>query len=294
MNIDLKARERSIRTLIVSDVHLGCRFAQADHFLTYLNRVRPEQLFILGDFLDGWELGARWRWKPVYSQIINRLFDLAEGGTELFYTPGNHDQFLRCPEVGRLLRKSGLCVNVCDEFVFETQHGRRFLMLHGDRFDIVETRHQWLSVLLTCAYKPLLRFNSYFNRITGRPGSPYSGCAYIKHKVKTAVRFFSHFEDTLFAYVRSRGCDGVICGHIHTPGVITSAATTYINTGDWVENCTALIEQHDGELVLESFFPNRASQTICPADAVTLDDIQEPSATEEQLLAFSDSVAQVA
>jgi UDP-2,3-diacylglucosamine pyrophosphatase LpxH len=294
MDIDLKARERSIRTLIVSDVHLGNRFAQADHFLAYLNRFRPEQLFILGDFLDGWELSTRWHWKPVYSQIIDRLFDLAEGGTELFYTPGNHDQFLRSPEVARLLRKSGLCVNVCDEFVFEAQSGRRFLMLHGDRFDVVETRHQWLSMLVTCAYKPLLRCNSFFNRITGRTGSPYSACAYIKHKVKTAVRFFSHFEDNLFQYVRSRGCDGVICGHIHTPGVITSAATTYINTGDWVENCTALVEQHDGELVLESFFPDRAPQTIRLAGAMTLEDIQEPAAIEDPVMAFSDSVAQVA
>ena len=106
MDVDLKERERSVRTLIVSDVHLGCRFAQADNFLTYLSRVRPEQLFILGDFLDGWELKSRWRWKPVYSQIIDRLFDLAERGTELFYTPGNHDQFLRCPEVARLLRNA--------------------------------------------------------------------------------------------------------------------------------------------------------------------------------------------
>jgi UDP-2,3-diacylglucosamine pyrophosphatase LpxH len=81
MDVDLMERERSVRTLIVSDVHLGYRFAQADHFLTYLNRIRPEQLFILGDFLDGWELKCRWRWTPIYSRIIGRLFDLAERGT---------------------------------------------------------------------------------------------------------------------------------------------------------------------------------------------------------------------
>ncbi len=293
MDIDPKARERSVRTLIVSDVHLGCRFSQADHFLTYLKRVRPEQLFILGDFLDGWELHSRWHWRPAYSQIIDRLFDLAEGGTELFYTPGNHDQFLRSPEVGRLLRKSGICVNVCDEFVFETQNGGRFLMLHGDRFDAVETRHQWLSVLLSHAYAPLLSLNACFNSITGRQGSPYSACAYIKHKVKTAVRFFSHFEDTLIRYVRKRGCDGIVCGHIHTPGVFTSGATTYINTGDWVENCTALIEHHDGELVLESFFPSRAPQKISLPDEFLQDDIQEIAATEEHVLALAESAARI-
>jgi UDP-2,3-diacylglucosamine pyrophosphatase LpxH len=288
MDVSLKERERSVRTLIVSDVHLGFRFAQADHFLAYLNGIRPEQLFILGDFLDGWELRARWRWKPVYSQIIDRLFDLAERGTELFYTPGNHDQFLRFPEVQRLLRKSGICVNVCDEFIFETQTGRRFLVLHGDRFDVIETRHQWLSVLLTYLYEPMLFLNACFNRLSGRRGSPYSACAWIKSQAKTAVRFFSHFEDTLFRYVRHRGCEGVICGHIHAPGIRTTAAATYINTGDWVEHCTALVEQHDGELVLEAFFPNGAAQHLRPAG--NLDRIEEPAAPEVCLPAFAEGV----
>jgi UDP-2,3-diacylglucosamine pyrophosphatase LpxH len=260
MDVSLKERERSIRTLIVSDVHLGCRYSQADHFLTYLNSVRPEQIFILGDFLDAWELGARWRWKPVYSQIIGRLFDLADRGTELYYTPGNHDQFLRCPEVARFLRKSGLCVNVRDEFVFQTQTGRRFLVLHGDRFDVIETRHQWLSTLLTHVYSPLLFANAWYNRLAGRRDGTYSACAWIKHQVKTAVRFFSHFEESLYRYARSRHCEGVICGHIHAPGMSTLAEATYINTGDWVEHCTALVEHHSGELVLESFFPNRSYQ----------------------------------
>ena len=167
MDVSLKARERSVRTLIVSDVHLGCRFAQADHFLSYLNGVRPEQLYILGDFLDGWELSGRWRWKPVYSQIIDRLFDLAERGTELYYTPGNHDQFLRSHEVRCLRRKSGLCVNMGDEFVFETQDGRRFLVLHGDRFDVIEMHHQWLSVL--ALRTPTNRCSSSTAGTTGRP-----------------------------------------------------------------------------------------------------------------------------
>ncbi len=222
MDIQLKAQERSVRTLIVSDVHLGCRFAQAEHFLTYLNQVRPEQLFILGDFLDGWELSFRWRWQPVYSQIVNRLFDLAEGGTELFYTPGNHDQFLRCPEVAQLLKKSGICVNIRDEFVFETQTGQRFLTLHGDRFDTIEMNYQWFSVLLTHVYSPMLWLNRWLSKLMRYEGSPYSVCAVIKKKVKCAARFLSNFESKMYQYVRERGCDGIICGHIHMPGVISS------------------------------------------------------------------------
>jgi UDP-2,3-diacylglucosamine pyrophosphatase LpxH len=283
MDIDLKAQERSVRTLIISDVHLGCRHAQAEHFLTYLNQVRPEQLFILGDFLDGWELGFHWRWKPVYSQIVNRLFDLAEGGTELFYTPGNHDQFLRCPEVDRLLRKSGLCVNVRDEFVFESQTGQRFLALHGDRFDSIEMDHQWFSVFLSYVYSPLLSANGWLSKLTKRAGSPYSACAALKKKVKCAARFFSHFEDRLFGYARERGCDGVICGHIHTPGIIKSDAMTYINTGDWVENCTALVENHNGDLSLESFFPARAALPILSVVQDRIEHVLEPSTSIERL-----------
>jgi UDP-2,3-diacylglucosamine pyrophosphatase LpxH len=294
MDVSLKEQERSVRTLIVSDVHLGFRYAQAEHFLTYLNGIRPEQLFILGDFLDGWQLCTRWRWKPVYSQIIDRLFELAERGTELYYTPGNHDHFLRFPEVVRLLSKSGICVNVRDEFIFETQTGRRFLVLHGDRFDVVETSYQWLSVALTRIYEPMMFLNAWFSRLTGRTGSPYSVCAWIKHKAKTAVRFFSDFEDRLFRYVRSRRCEGVICGHIHAPGVASSASATYINTGDWVEHCTALVEHNDGELVLESFFPDRAPQRCCPTRAVVAERIAEPDVPEVCVPVFADGAARLA
>lgn len=279
MQTDLKAQERSVRTLLVSDVHLGCRFAQAEHFLAYLNRIRPDRLFILGDFLDGWEFRAKWRWSGVYTGILNRLFDLANRGTELFYTPGNHDAFLRCPEILRLVRRSGVVVNVEDEFIFDTEDGRRFLVLHGDKFDVIETHYQWASVLLTYLYAPFLSMNWTANRLLGRKSSPYAMCAVMKDRVKAAVRFFSHFEEKLFDYVRERNCDGAVCGHIHAPRISNSSFATYINTGDWVENCTGLVEHHNGELVLESFFPSGLPQTVAPPDP--LERIKEPVAPGE-------------
>jgi UDP-2,3-diacylglucosamine pyrophosphatase LpxH len=223
-------------------------------------------LFILGDFIDGRKLRSRWRWTPVYSEIVNRLFDLAESGTELFYTPGNHDDFLRQPEVAGFLAKSGIHVHVRDEFVFETLDGRRLLAFHGDKFDVVEMRHQWLSNLLTYAYEPLLSLNYWFNRLTSRQCSPYSTCAAVKHKVKLAVRFLSHFEEKLSNYVRERGCDGVVCGHLHTPRLANLGELTYINTGDWVENCTALVEHSSGALVLESFFADPIPNELRPTE----------------------------
>jgi len=262
MDIDPKAQERSVRTLIVSDVHLGCRYAQAENFLAYLRGVRPEQLFILGDFLDGWKLRSGWRWNATYSGILQRLFSLAERGTEIYYAPGNHDYFLRNPAVLGFIEKSGLEVTIRDEFVIEMLDGRRFLALHGDKFDCVEQRHQWLSVALTYLYEPLLYANWVANRLAGAATSPYAWCAYVKNKAKTIARFFSHFERRLEQYVRDRHCHGVICGHIHAPGITGLGDSVYINIGDWVENCTALVEHFTGEVVLESFFPQRAPQTV--------------------------------
>ncbi|MBS0265949.1 MAG: UDP-2,3-diacylglucosamine diphosphatase [Planctomycetes bacterium] len=261
------SQERRVRTIIVSDIHLGCRFSQAEHFLTFLKSVRPEQIYVLGDFLDGWKLKSRWHWTPVYTEIIDRLFELAEGGTELYYTPGNHDEFLRIPEIQRMLEKCQLPFRVQEEFVYETQGGQRFVMLHGDRFDIVEQNFQWVSVLMTYLYAPLLLLNSWLSRKTRRNGSRYAMCAFLKNQAKSAVRFFSHFEDKLRRYSELHHCDGIICGHIHTPGVKKSAGRTLINTGDWVENCTALVERQNGELVLESFFSDRvAPKYVFPAE----------------------------
>ncbi|MEZ6069195.1 MAG: UDP-2,3-diacylglucosamine diphosphatase [Pirellulales bacterium] len=265
MLIDPGPQERAVRTLFVSDVHIGCRYAQPERFLAYLQQVRPEQIFILGDFLDGWKLQSTWRWKPVYTQIVKRLVQLAQDGAELFYTPGNHDAFLRCADVRYLVESTGVNVQVQDEFVFRAADGRRFLVTHGDKFDVIEMRYQWLSIAASFVYEPMMFFDHWASRLFGREGySPYSRCVLIKGKVKSAIRFLSHFEQTLFRHARSLGCDGVICGHIHTPGLTTVDEVTYFNTGDWVENCTALVEHYDGSLRLESAYPAGFPAVVSP------------------------------
>ncbi|MGE3640357.1 MAG: UDP-2,3-diacylglucosamine diphosphatase, partial [Pirellulales bacterium] len=237
---DSQRNERHVRSLFVSDVHLGCRYAQPENFLALLESIRPDELYILGDFLDGWKLSAAWRWMPVYTRIVKRLLQLAKTGTSLFYTPGNHDAFLRCAELRHIIESVGLNVKVRDEFVFQALDGRRYLVTHGDRFDLVEMHYQWLSVATSYIYEPILSFNWWTTRALGRQGSsPYAMCAFLKDKVKTAVRFISSFERELFQHARDRGCDGVICGHIHSPKVLSADDMMYLNTGDWVENCTA-------------------------------------------------------
>jgi UDP-2,3-diacylglucosamine pyrophosphatase LpxH len=249
--------------LFVSDVHLGCRFAQPEHFLSFLESILPEQLFILGDFFDGWKLSSSWRWLPVYTRIVKRMLQLAHQGTQMFYTPGNHDSFLRCADLKQIVESTGIKIIVQDEFVFRALDGRRFLVTHGDKFDVIEMRYQWLSMATSIIYEPLLSFNWWTSRAFGRrESSPYAMCAMIKDKVKTAVRFISRFERDLFQHARQRGCDGIICGHIHTPNVVRVGDMTYLNTGDWVENCTALVEQYDGSIRLVSYFPDVPSRLV--------------------------------
>ena len=259
--------EKPIRTLFVSDIHLGCRFSQPENFLDYLERVRPERIYILGDFLDGWKLSSSWLWKPVYTRIINRLLHLAQTGTQLYYTPGNHDAFLRCQEVQEILKRTGVDIKVADEFIFESSDGKRFLLTHGDKFDVVEMNYQWLSMATTVVYEPLLFLNWLSSKVYRRKEkkSPYGACAVIKDRVKAAVRFISNFESRLYDHARQRGCDGIICGHIHSPGMVEEDSITYLNTGDWVENCTALVEYQDGSMKLESFFPHVPTTLITGA-----------------------------
>lgn len=206
-----------------------------------------------------------WSWKPVYTKIINRLLTMARNGSELYYTPGNHDAFLRCGEIRQIVESAGVKVNMQDEFVFEALNGQKYLVTHGDKFDSVEMNHQWLSFATAFIYEPLLYFNWALSSLKRRKDkSPYAMCAFIKDKVKGAVRFISNFESQLYNHARENGCDGIICGHIHRPGAEECDSVTYLNTGDWVENCTALVEHRDGSIQLESIFPGVASREVAP------------------------------
>lgn len=236
----------------MSDVHLGCRHAHVQEFLEFLQRHRPDQLYIVGDFIDGWKLRRSLAWQPVFNDILSRLYELYEDGTSLFYTPGNHDAFLR-----QFTWNFGF-IRVADEFIYQAGDGRRFLVTHGDKFDRVECGAAWMSLAASIGYDALLSVNSLVNRWRGGAKSrEYSFSAGIKRKVKQLVRYISDFERRLADHSRERGCDGVICGHIHTPAVSHLGGQAYINTGDWVENCTAFVEYDDGGLELIHYFDER-------------------------------------
>lgn len=235
---------RVVRTLFVSDIHLGCRHAQAEPFLELLERFEPQQLYLVGDFIDGWKLRNRWRWLPVYDGILRRLMDMKRRGTKLYYTPGNHDEFMR-----GFLSNFGV-IDVKDQFVHHAADGRRFLVMHGDQFDSIEQNCQWLSWIASYGYDLLLSANWLVNRLRGKKVDPYAFCGVVKSRVKRLVRHVSEFETKLIETAQQESCDGIICGHIHVPRIMKFDDLAYCNTGDWVENCSALVEYEDGDFSL--------------------------------------------
>jgi UDP-2,3-diacylglucosamine pyrophosphatase LpxH len=238
-------RQRRVRSVFLSDTHLGCRYAQAESLLDFLLQIQPDYLYLVGDIIDGWRLAKSWHWRPAFTRVLGRLIALGQAGTQVRYAPGNHDAFLR-----DFLHDFGL-LDIADEFVHYTADERRLLVLHGDRFDTVEIRAQWLSVVGAAAYDTLMWSNCQVNRLrrlAGYEPSHFSG--WVKRRVKRAVRFVSHFEERLARHGREMHCDGVVCGHVHTPQVANYAGLAYFNTGDWVENRSALIEWNDGSLEL--------------------------------------------
>ena len=236
---------KRIRSIFISDVHLGCKYTHADALLAFLRNHEPQHLYIVGDFVDGWRLRKSWYWCDTYTFLLKRIVDLMKRGTRVYYTPGNHDEFLR-----DFIENFG-SVQLADEFVHVTADRRRLLVTHGDQFDACVLHAKWLSHLGDAGYNLLLGLNVIFNALRRRLGFGYWSLSQaIKQRVKQATCYIGNFEGVVTRHAVQRGCAGVICGHIHTPKIIERGGVTYYNTGDWVESCTALVEYGDGTFEL--------------------------------------------
>jgi UDP-2,3-diacylglucosamine pyrophosphatase LpxH len=254
-----------VRTVFISDVHLGHKHSQGLQLIRFLEDLRPQSLYLVGDIIDGWALGSRSGWSEACTDVLRRLSEMADQGTQLYYTPGNHDAFLRDTSGLRFVTERFDFVQIADEFLFEAADGRRFVVTHGDLFDVFETSAQWISVVLSVFYNTCLSANRWLSVLMGRKNkSPYHLCSMGKRIVKRVVRFLSRYERSLSDYARRKNCDGVICGHLHTPKITERDGFVYCNTGDWVEHCTALIEGNDGTLSLLQFYGNVASSVSRP------------------------------
>ncbi len=235
-----------VRSVFLSDIHLGTRGSRSDMLLDFLSRVRCERLYLVGDVVDGWRLRKSWYWHPEFDAVIRAVLDLAQNGTEVIYIPGNHDEMFR-DWLG--LEIQGV------KLVREAEHlaadGRRYLVLHGDEFDGVIRYAKFLAYLGDWAYDTALVLNRWFNLARRRLGLPYwSLSQWLKRQVKEAVKAIDRFETALAGEARRRGYDGVICGHIHHAEMRMVNGVMYMNDGDWVESCTALLEHQDGRFEL--------------------------------------------
>ena len=235
---------RKYRAIWISDVHLGTRGCKAEQLLKFLRETESEYLYLVGDIIDGWRLKRSWYWPQTHNDVVQKVLRKARKGTKVIYVPGNHDELVR-DYVG--LQFGGVAVE--REAVHEMRDGRRFLVIHGDEFDVVVQFARPLAVLGDHAYRLALVLNTWVNAIRRRLGYPYfSLSAKLKHKVKNAVEFISRFEHAIAQEAAKREVDGVICGHIHHAEMRPMHGVEYCNDGDWVESCTALVEHLDGRL----------------------------------------------
>ncbi|MBV8851547.1 MAG: UDP-2,3-diacylglucosamine diphosphatase [Methylobacteriaceae bacterium] len=230
--------------MFISDIHLGSRNCQADLLLDFLRCHDAETIYLVGDIFDGWRLKRSWYWPQSHNDVVQKLLRKARKGARVVYIPGNHDDFVRA-YAGLLFGG----VEIAEKAVHELADGRRFLVIHGDEFDLVARHARWLALLGDWAYEAALLFNAWFNRVRRLMGFDYwSFSAWAKLKIKNAVNFISAFESVLIAQAERLGVDGIVCGHIHHPRIAEVGPITYVNTGDFVESCTALVEHHDGSL----------------------------------------------
>ena len=231
-----------IRSLFISDVHLGCRFSRAEELFEFLGRIEPDRLYLVGDMIDGWKLKRSFYWTDTSSFVVRRILGMLKRGTRIVYVTGNHDEFLRTfsPQTFGHMELVDMCVH-------ETADGRRLLVIHGDFFDHLTKHAAWVYHLGDRAYTLALHLNKWMNIARRSLGYPYwSFSSLLKSKVKRAVNFINDFEHFVARYTKRKGCTGVICGHIHVPAIRRIDGIEYFNCGDWMEHCTALVEHLDG------------------------------------------------
>ncbi|RQR38272.1 MULTISPECIES: UDP-2,3-diacylglucosamine diphosphatase [unclassified Burkholderia] len=249
------------RTIWLSDIHLGSSGCQAPYLLDFLRHNDSEYLYLVGDIIDGWQLKKGWYWPQAHNDVVQKVLRKARKGTQVVYIPGNHDEGAR-----QFCDLAFGDIQVRGEAFHTTLAGKRLWIVHGDLFDGVIQHAKWLAYLGDTLYTLILVLNRWFNRIRSRLGFQYwSLSQYLKHQVKNAVNFISQFETVMTDEARRRGCDGVVCGHIHKAEIRDIDGVLYCNDGDWVESLSALVETMEGELKVVYWTAMRTAPSVAPS-----------------------------
>ncbi len=251
------------KTIIISDAHLGTKDAKSRELSKFLKFNSCDRLIMNGDMIDGWNLKRRGKWNKKDTRVFRRILKMMEDKkTEVIYIRGNHDDFLDSIvplDIGMF--------SIVESYEL-TSRGKTYFVTHGDIFDVVSSKVKWLARLGDVGYKLLLWLNRWHNKRRRLKGLPYYSLSQeIKHKIKTAVSFMSDFEKVMVKYAQSRNYDGIICGHIHHPDKKTIEGIEYMNSGDWVESMSALVEDSEGNwsiVYYNSLVPENQQEIIFP------------------------------
>ncbi len=238
-----------IKTLLLSDIHLGTKDSKTEEILSLLETIEFEKLILVGDIVDGWALSRGSKLKKNHTKLIRKFLKLSEKKIEIIWLRGNHDDFL-----SDIIPYSMGNIHIKEDYVLKTKNGKDYYIFHGDAFDVFVTKMGWIAKIGSIGYDIALWLNRWYNRYRKRMGKPYFSLSKkIKNSVKKATNFINSFEDVISDMAKQKGYDGVICGHIHHPEDKVINGVHYINCGDWVENLTYVIEDYDGNLTVHSF-----------------------------------------
>ena len=236
--------ETKYKSIFISDIHLGTHGCQADHLIKFLKNNTCENLFLVGDVIDGWRLKNRWYFPQNHVNVIRRIFTAAKRGANVYYILGNHDEVFRKflsfgIDIGR--------IRIVNELDYVGIDGKKYLIVHGDAFDKLMTDGKWLMHIGDTLYNMAVMINTKFNTIRGWLGMEYwSLSKWLKKNTKQALNYIHRYEDHVAEHCEKHGYDGIVCGHIHTAEMRKISGIMYMNCGDWVESCTAIVENHDG------------------------------------------------
>lgn len=237
------------KTVFLSDIHLGAPDCQVDKVNHFMKHVECERLVLNGDIIDGWSLGRKGGWTRRHTRFIRLVLKkIDKKRTDVIYLRGNHDDIL-----DRFLPLHFGKLRVVDQYIHETPNGR-YLVIHGDAFDSVTQNSKLLAIAGDIGYQSLLKINRVYNRYRTWRGKEYFSLSKaIKARTKTVVNYISRFESQVETFARKFNCTGFICGHIHTPEDKMIGGVHYLNSGDWVESNTALVEHEDGRFEILAY-----------------------------------------
>lgn len=240
-------RSVQCRAIWISDVHLGTPMCKAEPLLSFLQAHEAATLYLVGDIVDCWNVGPDWHWTPAQTAVVEEISRWHRRGVRVVFLPGNHDE----ANIDLVQTLFG-SLTVRRELMHETAAGQRMLVIHGHQFDGTLNPNRWFSRMGTHAYGRAMRLNQWTsNKKIEGADSGSSILNYVTLRVRKAFDYLTDFrESAVSSGARERGADGVICGHIHRAEQRQIGSILYVNDGDWVHSCTALVEALDGRLDL--------------------------------------------